>query len=102
MAGMRRIAQAVDYPEIEIFEEWPARRRDVADIGRIGRIANAKTERRDIAVLHDEGRQRQPAAPALDALAFSGFDWVMVEDRRIVAARRRHEAVGKPQQDVLG
>src|ERR1700722_2389935 len=102
MAGMRRITQAVDDPEIEIFEISPTRRRDVADIGRIGGIADAITERRNVAVLHDEGRQRQRAALPLDAAAFAGLDRMMVEDRRVVAARRRDETVGKPQQDVLG
>ena len=53
-------------------------------------------------MLHDEGRQRERTALPFDRAAFAGLDRMMVEDRRIVAARRRHEAIGKPLHDVLG
>ena len=46
--------------------------------------------------------KRHRTALAFDGPAFAGFDRMMVQDRRIIAARRRHEAIGKPQQDVLG
>src|SRR4051794_25251905 len=93
MAGMRRIAQSVDDPEIEILQRRPALFRNIADIRRIGGVANAVAERGDVAVLHDKRRQRQRPALALDGMAFTGLDRMLVEDRRILAARRRDEAV---------
>ena len=52
-------------------------------------------------MLHDEGRQRQRPALPVDGAVLAGFDRVPVEDRRIVAAFRRDEAIGKPRHDVL-
>src|SRR5580692_321668 len=95
MAGMPGITQAVDNPEIEVFEGSPARGRDITDIGGIGGVPNAIAERLNIAMLQDERRKRQWTALPFDGPAFAGFDRVMVQDRRIVAARRRDEAVGK-------
>ena len=99
--GCAGIAQPVDDPEFEIFQKRPAFGRDVADIRRIGGVADPIAERRNIAVLQDERRKRHRTALPFDGAAFAGFDRVMVQDRRIVAARRRHEAIGKPQQDML-
>ena len=95
VARMRRVTQPVDDPEIEILDRAPARRGNVADVGRIGGIRDAIAERRDVAVLHDEGRQRHRPARALDRLALAGLDRMAVEDRRIVAAGRRLEAVAE-------
>ena len=41
-----------------------------------------------------------PPFPSIVA-AFAGLDRMLGEDRRIVAARRRHEAIGKPVHDIL-
>src|SRR6185312_14720603 len=92
MAGMPGIAQPVDDPELEVFQVTPTIGRNVAHIGRIGSIADPVTERLNLAVLQAEGRERDRTALPVDGAAFSGFDREIVEDRRIVAARRRDEA----------
>src|SRR4030081_3163994 len=93
VAGMCGVAQPINNPEIEIFEMRPALARNVADIWRIGGIGDAITERRYVAVLEKKRRERKRTALPFDGAAFAGLDSVMVQDRRIVAARRRHEAV---------
>src|ERR1700730_10406090 len=80
----------------------PALSRDVVDIWRIGGIAEAITERRNIAVSQNERRERHRNALPFDGAALTGFDEVTVQDRRIVAFRWRHETIGKPQQDLIG
>jgi hypothetical protein len=40
MAGVAGIAQPVDDPEIEILQERPALGRNVAEVGRIGGVAD--------------------------------------------------------------
>src|SRR6476469_8978121 len=97
---MPGIAQTVDDPEVEIFQLWPALARDVVDIRRIGGVADPVTERWNIAMLQQEGRERDRPPLPFDAAAFAGLDPVMIQDRRIVAARRRGETVGKPRQDI--
>src|SRR6266516_6525329 len=99
MAGMPGIPQPVDDPEIEIFELRPALGRDVAHIRRIGSVADAITERGNMAVLQDECGKRHRAALPFDGPALAAFDEMTVQDRRIFALRWRHEAVCKPQQD---
>src|SRR6202022_842996 len=99
---MPGITQPVDNPEIEIFQMRPALARDVVDIWRIGGIAEAITERRNIAVSQNERRKRHRTALPFDGAALTGFDEVTVQDRRIVAFRWRHETIGKPQQDLIG
>src|SRR5438067_944057 len=74
MAGMAGIAQAVDDPEIEVLQRMPALGRDIADVWRIGGIANPEAQRGDISVLHNEGRQRQRPALPVDGAALTGFD----------------------------
>ena len=98
--GCARIAQPVDDPEIEVFQKRPALGRDVADIRRIGGVANPVSKRRDVAVLHDERRKRHRSPLPFDGATFARFDIVTVQDRRIVAAGGRRKAVRKPQHDV--
>src|SRR6476661_2123709 len=100
MAGMPGVPQPVDNPEVEIFEMQPALARDVVDIRRIGGVADPVTERWNIAMLQQEGRKRERSPLPFDAAVFPGFDLMMIQDRRIVAARRRGETVGKPRQDI--
>jgi len=64
----------------------PALGRDVADVRRIGGIGDPVPERRDIAMLKDECRKRDRTALPFDGSASAGFDGVIVQDRRIVAA----------------
>src|SRR5262249_9536249 len=99
MAGMGRIAQAVNNPEVEVFQQGPALARDVAEIGRVGGVADAKPERWNPAVLEKEGRQRYGTALPFDGAALGGLDRAMFEDGRIITAGWRDEAVGKPGQD---
>ncbi len=54
VAGMRRVSQRVDDPQIEIFQRAPALARDVADIGRVRGVADAIAECRYVAVLQEE------------------------------------------------
>src|SRR5882724_4530135 len=53
-------------------------------------------------MLQDECRKCDRTALPFDGPAFAGFDGVIVQDRRIVAARWRHKAVRKSQQDMIG
>src|SRR5882672_6164238 len=53
-------------------------------------------------MLQDECRKRDRTALPFDGAAFAGLDGVIVQDWRIVAARWRHKAVRKSQQDVIG
>ena len=59
-------------------------------------------ERRDLAVLNQEGRKRHRTALPFDGAAFAGFDRMARQDRRIVAALGRDEAIGEPRHDVFG
>ena len=97
---MRRIAQPVNNPEIEIFQRRPAFGGDIAEIGGIGGIANAVAERGDVAVLQVEGGERDRPALAEDLLALACFDRMPGQDRRIFAAFRRDEAIGEPRHAI--
>ena len=59
------VAQAIDDPEIEIFQGAPALARDVAEVGRVGGIADAIAERGMLPCCDQEGRQRHRTALAL-------------------------------------
>ena len=59
-------------------------------------------ERRDVAVLTRKADSViAPPFPSI-VLALAGFDRMPRQDRRIVAAFRRDEAIGEPRHDVLG
>ncbi len=63
MAGMRRIAQAVDDPEIEAFCSAGQLSSGMScRSGVVGGIADAIAERGDVAVLQQEGGQFERAA----------------------------------------
>src|ERR1700740_2766228 len=74
MARMRRVTQTIDDPEIEIFKRTPAFPGNVAEVGRISRIADAIAERRNVAVLQHERGQFHRTAPPNDLLALAVFD----------------------------
>src|SRR5947209_8128226 len=101
MARMSCVAQAVDDPEIEIFEKRPALGRNIADIGRVSAIPDPIPQRRDAAVREDERRYGDRTALPLNGPAFTGFDRMAVQDWWIIAALRRDEAIGKPRQHVF-
>ena len=97
MAWMRPVAQRVDDPEIETCQGRDALRRDVAEIGRIGEVAEPKAKRRDIAVLLQDTAEPSigPPCPSM-VTGVPAVSRCSVEDRRIVAAGRRDEAIGEP------
>src|SRR6185437_7330415 len=70
-------------------------RGNAAEIARIGKPARAVAERLDIAVLLGKRLDRDTAARAVDDEALAGLDHVRIEDGRIVAARRRGEAIAE-------
>ena len=93
MARMRRIAQRVDDPEIEIFQRVKAFGRNVVKVRRISSVADAVAERRNTAMLNQKRGQGEGTALPLDALGFTCLDRSLFENRRIVAAWRLLEAV---------
>jgi len=60
MTGVRRVAQSVDDPQVEPLQKTEARDGNGAEIGRIGDLAEAKTERVNLAMfkLERNGIQR--------------------------------------------
>src|SRR6202012_1624623 len=95
MAGMVRITQTIDDPEIEIFEVRPAGLGNIADIGRIGGVADPIAQRGNVAVREVESRERHGTALPLDRTALASFNGMAHQDRRILTAFGRDEAVGE-------
>src|SRR5262245_13896647 len=95
MARVWALAQRVDDPDLESRKRRDAVGRQTLDISRIGHIAKAEAQGRDIAVIL-QNRQRLDWATlsvngdrvARDQALFSG-------DGRIFAAGRRHEAIAE-------
>lgn len=70
MARMRRIAQRIDNPEVEILEKLPAFGRDRIEIGRIGNVCEAKAERVDFAVFEPERQELDlPPGPSMPQIS---------------------------------
>jgi hypothetical protein len=74
MAGMVRIAQAVDNPEVEIFEVRPAHFRNIADVGRVGGGAYPIAERRDVSMRNVESLTAPPF-PSIVRLSPPSMAW---------------------------
>ena len=55
-----------------------------------------------LAVPDQKGRQLDRPALPFDGVALAGFDRMPRQDRRIVAAFGRDEAIGEPRHDVFG
>src|SRR4051794_13237628 len=102
MAGMAGIAQPVDDPEVEVFQRRPAFRRDIVEVGRIGRGPDTEAKRGNPAVVNQEGGKFYRTALPFGLMTLARFDRMARQDRRIVAALRRDEAIGEPRHDVLG
>ena len=95
MAWVRPIAQRIDHPGIEPGQRGSAFGRQAAQVAAIGERAEAKTERRNVAVLLEDRQRLDGAARPRNDDWLRGGQPVRLEDRRIVAARRRLETIGK-------
>src|SRR5215207_9043538 len=101
MAGMAGITQSVDDPEVEVFQRRPALRRDVVKVGRVGGGTDPEAERGNPAVVNQEGGKFYRAALPFGLVTLTRFDRMARQDRRIVAALGRDEAIGEPRHHVL-
>src|SRR5262252_8393979 len=89
-------AQRIEDPHVEIAQSTETRRWNPADVARIGKAAEAKPERSDIAVILQERQHGNGSAGASNGHRHSGHQRVCGRDRRIAAARWRLEAICKP------
>src|SRR5215831_2338850 len=89
-------AQRIEDPHVEIAQSTETRRWNPADVARIGKAADAKPERSDIAVILPERQHGYGSAGALNGHGHSGHQPVRGRDSRIAAAGRRLEAIRKP------
>src|ERR1700691_4585083 len=101
MAWVRPIAQCVQNPHVDISQGCNALRRQIAEVARIRRPAEAKSEGRGIAVDLQDRQTGDRASGAFDRDRLAGGETVLANDRRIVAARRRFEAIVEPRTDYL-
>src|SRR5438270_13352654 len=101
MARVRRKAQSADDPENEVFEVMRALAREVAAVGGLEGIADSIAQGSNIAMLREQGGYRDLSALPFNGSALAGFDWEMIADRGIFAARRGNKDVGKPVHDVF-
>ena len=91
--GCGAIAQRVDDPDVEPFEQRPARLRNAFDVRRVGEVPDAEPERVDLAVVEVERRRLDRAARALDPARAAGTepaDRSPSEDRNSPQASRKH------------
>src|SRR5262245_9305054 len=93
MARMRAVAQRIHDPDFGPRERSHARLRQAAQVAGIGKRAEAKTQRRNIAVLLQDGQGLDRTALPVDAQAPAWLEPVLGHDRRVLAARCRLEAV---------
>src|SRR5690606_6713183 len=101
VARMRNRAQGVEDPQVEALQERYRRFRQAADIGRVGKAADAEAERGDVAVLLRNGDRLEHAPGAGYMHGLRRIDVVGLEDRRIAAAGRRLEAVGEAGDEAV-
>src|SRR5262249_53203987 len=88
--------QCIEDPHVEIAQSTKTRRWNPADVARIGKAAEAKSERSYIAVILQEWHYGNGSAGAFNGQGHSGHQPVRGRDRRIAAAGRRLEAIRKP------
>ena len=67
MGRVRTIAQRVDDPQVQAFEEGKARFGNAFDIRRVGERSEAKAERADVAVVEIERHCLDRPARTFDA-----------------------------------
>src|SRR5437667_8136742 len=102
MAGMPGIAKSVDDPEVEVFQRRPALLGNVVEVGRVGGGPDTEAERGNLAVVNQEGGKLHRAALPFGGVTFARFNRMTRQDRRIVAALGRDEAIGEPRHHVFG
>src|SRR3954447_20525980 len=102
MAGVAGIAQPVDDPEVEVFQRRPAFLGNVVKVGRVGGGSDPEAQRWDPAVVNQEGGKLYRTALPFGLMTLARFDRMARQDRRIVAALGRDEAIGEPRHDVFG
>src|SRR6266540_5896439 len=95
MAGVAGIAKPVDDPEVEVFQRRPAFRRDIVEVGRVGGGPDTEAQRGNPAVVDQEGGKFYGAALPFGLVTLTRFDRMPRQDRRIVAALGRDEAIGE-------
>ncbi len=84
---MRRPAQGVDDPDVEIGQGRPALFRKADGVGRVGHLPEPIADRADLAVIDVEGGHRDRAAGTVDFPGLTmGRDQVSVADGRITAS----------------
>src|SRR5262245_28364875 len=93
MAGMRAVAQRIHDPDFGPRERSHARLRQAAQVAGIGKRPEAKAQRGNIAVLLQDRQGLDWAALPVDAQVPAGLEPVLRHDRRVLAARRRLEAI---------
>ncbi len=64
MGGMRLVTQRVENQDAQAFQARPAFRRNLADVGAVGHVGDAKAEHVEMGVL--ESDRRHPFAEALN------------------------------------
>ena len=95
MAGMRRVAQGVDDPEIEPGNGRQGFFGKAREIAAIGEIGDAETQRGDVAMGLLEDPQRDCAPRPFHMDDGAGGDVVGVENRGIIAAGWGGEAIAE-------
>src|SRR5689334_6861158 len=93
MTRVRRVAQRIDNPHIEILQMLERLLWEIAHVRRISEPAEAKAERLAAPVNLPEGKRLDHPAWPLKMRERARRDLVAEQDRRIVAAHRRLEAI---------
>src|SRR5680860_471306 len=95
MAGMARVAEGIENPQIESFQMRQGLVRKIADVGRIGDPIEAKAECIGLSVPLKERHCLDNAAGPVDADHVASCDVVRTQHGRVLASFRRLEAIGK-------
>ena len=102
MAGVRPVPQRVHDPDVEVGKRRQARVGQADEIAGIRETVEPESEGRNVAVVLQEREDHDRAACPLDCDRLARRDPVLVRDRRIFAAGRRHEAVAELMEHDAG
>src|SRR5262245_9761474 len=95
VAQVRLVAERIEDPDVEAFEGRDAVGRQTLEIAAIGQAAEAKAERSDVAMVLEDGQGGDWSSLPLDVDHAIWFQPVLADDRRILAAGRRGEAIAE-------